>query len=223
MRVSRSVFDGTKRVVSHQPIDACILARIKPNFRMRATSSGLPLFRSSSSSLNLFHTTRSLTFPGFVFYSSRHLSTSNSKEENDDGRKQFIIKVPRDKISLHFSRSSGPGGQNVNKVNTKAEIRFSVRGADWLPDEVKERFRVQRAGDINKDDECVVTSSVHRTQHKNIEEAFNKLQRYVDAACIEPKKRIPTEVPKYAIEKRLEEKKKRSEVKKNRKINFTDY
>ena len=73
-----------------------------------------------------------------------------------------------------------------------------------------------RAGDLNKEGEMVITSSVHRTQGHNLNEAFRKLKRYLDEACVVPKERIATEVPDYAIEHRLKEKKKRSDVKQNR-------
>jgi len=126
------------------------------------------------------------------------------------------IPIPRDKIEVSFSRSSGPGGQNVNKVNTKVELRFKVSQAAWIPGDVKERLRTQRAGDINKNGELVITSSVHRTQGHNTEEAFRKLARYIEDACVVPKERIATQVPDSAIEQRLKEKKSRSAVKQNR-------
>jgi len=69
----------------------------------------------------------------------------------------------------------------------------------------------------------VVTSSVHRTQHHNLEDAFRKLKRYLDDACVVPKERVATEVPDYAIEQRIKEKKKRSELKKLRQKPRWDY
>ena len=77
--------------------------------------------------------------------------------------------VPKDLIENTFSRSSGPGGQNVNKLNTKATIKFSVSEAEWLTDKVKERLIEQRALNISytKDKEVFFTvqSQRNRTQH----------------------------------------------------------
>ena len=72
------------------------------------------------------------------------------------------IEIPLDKLSVAFSRSSGPGGQNVNKLSTKAEIRFHVKAADWIPSEVKDRLAYYQSNKINKDGELVITSQEHR-------------------------------------------------------------
>ena len=64
---------------------------------------------------------------------------------------------------MNHSRSSGPGGQNVNKVNTKVELRFAIDDAVWLPDDVRQRLREQRPQNITKDGEFVVVSQEHRT------------------------------------------------------------
>jgi peptidyl-tRNA hydrolase ICT1 len=83
---------------------------------------------------------------------SRCLSTPNPKD----------IIIPLDKIELRYSRSSGPGGQNVNKLNTKVEIRFNVTQADWLPLEVRERIFEYNPTRINKEGEIIVTSQENR-------------------------------------------------------------
>jgi peptidyl-tRNA hydrolase ICT1 len=65
-------------------------------------------------------------------------------------------------MDFNFARSSGPGGQNVNKVNTKAEIRFHVQSADWLSQDVRDRLEEYFSNKITKDGEIVVTSQEHR-------------------------------------------------------------
>lgn len=68
------------------------------------------------------------------------------------------IYIPKEKIEAKFSRSSGPGGQHVNKTNSKAEIRFNVEQADWLEDRVKKCLREKYSNFINKDNELIITS-----------------------------------------------------------------
>jgi hypothetical protein len=100
------------------------------------------------------------------------------------------IPVPRSKLQISHARSSGPGGQNVNKVNTKVELRFNVKTADWLPDDVRARLEDDQRNRINKQGELVVTASDSRSQASNFDSALSKIQQMVDEACIPPKARI---------------------------------
>lgn len=72
------------------------------------------------------------------------------------------IEIPLDKIDLRYSRSSGPGGQNVNKLNTKVDIRFNVASADWLPQAVRDRITIYNPSKINKEGDIIVTSQESR-------------------------------------------------------------
>lgn len=107
------------------------------------------------------------------------------------------------------------GGQNVNKVNTKAQLRFHVKSADWIPTEAKERFSVQQAHRMNNDGEFIITSQeqrwesasyrctgmwyscnhvlycwlIHRSQTRNKADCLKKLKSFLDQALIEPKTR----------------------------------
>jgi len=72
------------------------------------------------------------------------------------------IEIPLDKIDLRYSRSSGPGGQNVNKLNTKVDIRFHVASADWLPQAVRDRIVLYNPSRINKEGDIIVTSQESR-------------------------------------------------------------
>ncbi len=84
--------------------------------------------------------------------------------------------VPEDRLSISFSRSSGAGGQNVNKVNTKVEVRFNLNEADWLENEVRERLRTQQASRLTRNGDIVFTSQEHRTQLLNKATAIAKVR-----------------------------------------------
>ncbi|KAK8796683.1 hypothetical protein WA588_000811, partial [Blastocystis sp. NMH] len=128
------------------------------------------------------------------------------------------ILVPENAISISFVRSPGPGGQNVNKVNTKAEARFNVNDATWLPDDVKSRFWKQEQNNINSRGEFVLTANEERFQSRNREIVMQKIQEKVDRAAVPPKKRkLKTEVNDQVKKKWVEEKRRLSEKKQRRK------
>lgn len=131
------------------------------------------------------------------------------------------IKIPKDELDLAFSRSSGPGGQNVNKLNTKVEIRFHVESASWLPLEVKQRLLEQQENRINKKGELVVTSQETRFQSRNIADCLQKVQEIVDLACIKPKERkIKEGLSEFTKKKRVVDKRIHSEKKARRRGEF---
>ena len=101
--------------------------------------------------------------------------------------------IPREKLHLSFSRSSGPGGQNVNKVNTKVDIRLNIDDADWLPDIVKERLKEIKANKINKEGELIIQAQSFRTQEQNIKDAIHRLKGYIEEAYNIPKEWKPRE------------------------------
>jgi ribosome-associated protein len=115
------------------------------------------------------------------------------------------------------SRSSGPGGQNVNKVSTKIELRFNVPQSNILTPEEKEIIQTRLASKINSEGEIILTSQTERTQLKNKEKVTERFYVLLSKALAPVKKRKPTKPSQASIEKRLEQKRIRSEKKERRK------
>jgi ribosome-associated protein len=118
------------------------------------------------------------------------------------------------------SRSSGPGGQNVNKVNTKVELRFSVNASPSLSDREKELVTSRLKNKINSEGDLIIISQSERTQFMNKKKAEEKFFKQLASALTLKKKRKSTK-PTYASqEERIESKKKRSKIKQLRNKNI---
>jgi len=115
------------------------------------------------------------------------------------------------------SRSSGPGGQHVNKVSTKIELRFSIAGSSLLTYNEKNLIREKLAGRINLEGVLILVSQSERTQSGNKEKVIEKFYTLLRKALTPQKKRKPTRPSGASVEKRLESKKLRSEQKTLRK------
>lgn len=122
-----------------------------------------------------------------------------------------------DEISFATARSSGPGGQNVNKVNTKVELRFNIPASLVLTEEEKETLFSKLGKKVTTDGDLILTSQSERTQLKNKEKVIEKFYLLISKSLTPSKKRIPTRIPAGVKEKRLEEKLKQSEKKNLRK------
>ncbi len=128
---------------------------------------------------------------------------------NDD------IIIYEEDISFEFSRSSGPGGQNVNKVESAVTLRFNISGSS-LPDNIKSRLLGSGDKRINPEGKLLINARESRSQLQNKQLAINKLIEILRAAAIPEKKRFATRPSKAARERRIEIKKRRSETKKMR-------
>lgn len=111
------------------------------------------------------------------------------------------------------SRSSGPGGQNVNKVNTKVELRFSVKTSNLLTNDEKNIVMKKLKSILTKEGELIITSQIARTQIRNKEDTLEKFYYLLNKALTPRKSRIPTKATIASKEKRLEQKRKKSEKK----------
>lgn len=168
--------------------------------------------------------------PIMNFAKSRRNDEFLKKDEIEEDEEEHTlspndIMIPREKLDMNFSRSSGPGGQNVNKVNTKAEIRFHLQNADWLDKKVKAKFLELYPNTINTKGEVVISSQVGRSQEHNTDDAISKLRNMIYQASLEEKERknaIPAETQNEE-KRRVDSKKRKSDVKKMRNSKFSDW
>ena len=123
------------------------------------------------------------------------------------------IKIEEWELTEQFVRSSGPGGQNVNKVATAVELRFEAARSPNLPSSVKSRLKRLAGRRWTKDGAVVIQVSSERSQARNRHLARERLAELIRKASVSPKKRVRTRVPQGQKRKRLDAKKRRGEVK----------
>jgi ribosome-associated protein len=130
------------------------------------------------------------------------------------------IAIDDSELSESFVRSSGPGGQNVNKVSSAVQLRFDVRQSPSLPNDVAVRLMKLAGSRLTKDGVIVITAQEHRQQERNRAEARDRLFDLIRQAAVRPVPRRKTKVPKAQKKKRLEGKKHRGEIKRGRQGRF---
>ena len=126
------------------------------------------------------------------------------------------LQIPLREFQFSFARSSGPGGQNVNKVNTKATLRWPVLESPSLPREIRARLLARRQSRITAAGELLVTSQRFRDAGRNVADCLEKLRELLAEAGVPRKRRKRTKPTRAAIRRRLEAKRIRSQKKRGR-------
>ncbi|XP_045346842.1 peptidyl-tRNA hydrolase ICT1, mitochondrial isoform X1 [Leopardus geoffroyi] len=99
-----------------------------------------------------------------------------------DDAKQANNDIPLDRLTISYCRSSGPGGQNVNKVNSKAEVRFHLATAEWIPEPARQKMAITHKNKINKSGELILTSECSRYQFRNLADCLQKIRDMIAEA-----------------------------------------
>ena len=123
------------------------------------------------------------------------------------------IALDESELVESFIRASGPGGQNVNKLSTAVQLRFDVRRSPSLPNDVAVRLMRLAGKRLTKEGVLVIVAQNHRTQERNRAEALERLVGLIQQAAVRPIPRRATKPTKASREKRLEGKKRRSDIK----------
>jgi ribosome-associated protein len=126
------------------------------------------------------------------------------------------LRIPDDELVFTYARSGGPGGQNVNKVSSKAILRWHLAANSTIPAEIKERLRTLQRNRITVDDELVIQAQNHRDQERNRLECMDRLREMLLQASFVPKARRASKPSRGSKERRLSAKKKRSTIKSQR-------
>jgi ribosome-associated protein len=126
------------------------------------------------------------------------------------------VRVPAAALTMQAVRASGPGGQNVNKVASKIDLRVDLGAIEGLTDAARHRLRALAGRRLDADGRLQVTSQATRDQSRNLEDAREKVRALVAAAMPEPKRRRPSRPTAAARERRIESKKHRSTTKRLR-------
>src|SRR6266849_2893163 len=133
-----------------------------------------------------------------------------------------LFRIPDGELHWSFVRSGGPGGQNVNKVASKAVLRWNLATSGGVPDDVKARFRVQQRNRITVDGDLIITSQRYRDQERNKLDCLEKLRDMIVEASITPKPRKPSKPSRASRERRLDAKRHRSTIKKSRRASLDE-
>ncbi|XP_003786190.1 peptidyl-tRNA hydrolase ICT1, mitochondrial [Otolemur garnettii] len=143
-----------------------------------------------------------------------------------DDAKQANSDIPLDRLKISYCRSSGPGGQNVNKVNSKAEVRFHLATADWIAEPVRQRIAILHKNKINRSGELILTSESSRYQFRNLADCLQKIRDMITEASQTPKEpsKEDAQLQRIRVEnmnrERLRQKRIHSTIKTSRRVDM---
>ena len=126
------------------------------------------------------------------------------------------IRIPLEEFEFTYARSSGPGGQNVNKVNSKALLRWPVGVSPSLPEPVRERFLARYRNRVTAEGDVLISSQRFRDQGRNVDDCLDKLRDMLTAVVAPPTRRKRTKPTRASIKRRLESKRHKSQKKQSR-------
>ena len=152
------------------------------------------------------------------------LITFKPPEINSDGNMKSTLmlivtdklQIPLRELTFTFARSGGPGGQNVNKLNTKATLRWPMRSCASLADDVRSRFLHKYGGKLTTEGDLLITSQRFRDAGRNVADCLEKLRQMLLTVAEPPKSRRPTKPTKASIRRRLDHKRRLSSRKQQR-------
>ena len=126
--------------------------------------------------------------------------------------------IPAHELEEQASRSSGPGGQHVNKTSNRVTLRWNLRESTALPEEQRARLLARLDSRLTRSGELIVHVDGHRSRRRNLDEARERLVAILSEGLEVPRSRRPTRPTRAAREKRMDEKRRRSNLKKDRRI-----
>jgi ribosome-associated protein len=128
------------------------------------------------------------------------------------------IVIPAAELRTSFARSAGPGGQNVNKVSSKAVLHWQVVATPSLPLAVRRRFVEKYGNRINGEGELVIAADEHREQSRNLSAAYERLRVMITSVLTAPRRRVKTRPSRSSVERRIQSKHRSSEKKQQRRF-----
>jgi ribosome-associated protein len=151
-----------------------------------------------------------------ALYNVSHPAARRSRKDHSMPSDPPSIDIPIEEFEFTYARSGGPGGQNVNKVNSKAILRWSVTTSPSLPEAVRQRFLQKFSSRLTIEGELIITSQKYRDQARNVEDCMTKLQEMIASVAAAPIIRRKTKPTRASVERRVDSKKKTSAKKSQR-------